>query len=65
MKVHFVVGAKLFRSVRPEQFSVTVDYNELMAHPSDKCTPTVSAYPHNVSSVKIENTQVDYLIEQQ
>ena len=65
VKVYFVVGAKLFRSVKPEQFSVTVDYNDLMAHPSDKCTLTVAASPHNVGNVRLDNAQVDYLIEQQ
>lgn len=63
--VRFAVGATMFRNVTPDQFSVVADYNELMAHPSEKCTLHLRAYPHTVSRCHLDTRQVDYLIEQQ
>ena len=63
--VHFTVGASLFRSIRPEQFKVVVDYEELMANPSDKCTLQLRSVPRTVSKARLEVQKVDYLLEQQ
>ena len=65
VKVNFIVGASMFRNVTPDQFSVVVDYNELMEHPSDKCNIYLKAYPHGVRNARLQMSQVDYLIEQQ
>ena len=65
VKVSFTVGASMFRGITPEQFSVVVDYNELMEHPSDKCNIYLKAYPHSVRNARLQIQQVDYLIEQQ
>lgn len=65
VRVKFIVGASLFRSIKAGQFSVVVDYNELVAHPSDKCNVHLRAYPHGVSKTQLEINKVDYLIEQQ
>lgn len=65
VKVNFIVGASMFRNVTADQFSVVVDYNELMEHPSDKCNIYLKAYPHGVRNARLQISQVDYLIEQQ
>lgn len=63
--VRFTVGASLFRAVKPSQFCVVADYNELSANPSDKCTLHLLGMPHTVSKARLEMETVDYLLEQQ
>ncbi len=65
VKVSFTVGASMFRNVSADQFSVVVDYNELMEHPSDKCNIYLKSSPHGVRNARLQINQVDYLIEQQ
>lgn len=65
VKVKFVVGASMFRNIKPESFKVVADYSELAAHPSDKCTIYLRTSPHDVSKAHLEISQVDYLIEEQ
>lgn len=65
VKVNFTVGVSMFRSIRPSDFTVVVDYKEIAAHPSDKCNLYLKTTPHAVRSAKLDMTQVDYLIEQQ
>lgn len=62
--VHFVVGTKLFRTVRPEQFRVTADYNDIAKNPA-KCPVRLKSFPKSVRNVRLEVSQVDYLMEQQ
>ena len=63
--VTFTVGASLFRTISPERFKVVVDYNELMAEPSDKCNIYLRSIPHGVRNARLSVAQVDYLIEEQ
>ncbi len=63
-RVHFVVGAKMFRQIRADQFRVVVDYNDIAANPSEKCTLKLRSIPQAVSKVRLDINQVDYLIEQ-
>ena len=65
VKVSFVTGASLFRSIHPENFSVVVDYNDVADHPSDKCNIYLRATPHGGTKATTQLKQVDYLIEQQ
>lgn len=65
VKVSFIVGASMFRSISAEQFSVVADYNDIVAHPSDKCNVFLRQAPHGVRGARLQMTQVDYLIEQQ
>ena len=65
VKVRFTVSSSMFRSIKPEQFSVVVDYKELAVSPSDKCNLYLRAYPHSASNPRLEMNRVDYLIEQQ
>lgn len=63
--VNFIVGASMFRSISPEQFAVVVDYNEIIDHPSDKCSIHLRETPQGVRNARLQMTQVDYLIEEQ
>ena len=63
--VNFIVGASMFRSISPEQFAVVVDYNEIINHPSDKCSIHLRETPQGVRNARLKMTQVDYLIEEQ
>lgn len=63
--VNFIVGASMFRSISPEQFAVVVDYNEIIDHPSDKCSIHLRETPQGVRNARLKMTQVDYLIEEQ
>jgi hypothetical protein len=65
VSVRFTVGASMFRMIKPEQFKVIADYNDLTAHPSDKCNIYLRVYPHNVTKAHLDINKVDYLIEQQ
>lgn len=62
--VNFIVGASMFRSISPEQFAVVVDYNEIIDHPSDKCSIHLRETPQGVRNARLKMTQVDYLIEE-
>ena len=63
--VKFVVGASMFRMVNTSKFYVVADYNDLMAHPSDKCSLIIRTVPYGVRKARLVTPQVDYLIEQQ
>jgi YbbR domain-containing protein len=65
VKVIFVTGASMFRSIRPESFKVAADYNDIKANPSDKCAIRIIAVPHGVKNARPEIQSVDYLIEEQ
>lgn len=62
--VKFTVGASMYRSVRPEDFKVVVDFKDITEHPSDKCRLILMAKPHGVTNASLEMNSVDYLIEQ-
>ena len=63
--MRFTIGASQFRTIRPEQFNVVVDYQALAENPSDKCTLQLRSVPSSVSKAKLELDKVDYLLEQQ
>lgn len=63
--VRFTIGASFFRTIKPSLFKVVVDYEELAANPSDKCTLQLRSVPRSVSKASLEIDRVDYLLEQQ
>ena len=63
--VRFTIGASLFRTIKPNLFKVVVDYEELAANPSDKCTLQLRSVPRSVSKASLDIDRVDYLLEQQ
>ena len=65
VKVRFVTGANVFRNLRPEDFTVIADYNELANNPSEKCRIVLKDSPSGISRARLELTHVDYLIEEE
>lgn len=64
IKVTYAVGASMFRRVSEDDFKIVVDYNDLIDNPSEKCTVTLKASSAVVRNARLENNQVDYLIEE-
>lgn len=65
VKIRFTVGASMFRKVKAENFLVVVDYNDIAAHPSDKCRLQLRTMPPAVRNARLEIQNIDYIIEQQ
>ena len=65
VKLSFTVGGSRFRNIRPEQFMVVADYNDIANHPSDKCPIKLRQFPDGILRPKLQMSQVDYLVEQQ
>ena len=65
VRVRFVTGVSQFRTLRPEDFTVIADYQEIIQRPSDKCNIYLKVIPHGISKATLATKQVDYLIEEQ
>lgn len=65
VKVSFTVPASQFRRIHPIQFTVVADYQDIAAHPTEKCTLKIKEVPDEVKNVRLEQPQVDYLVENQ
>lgn len=63
--VKFVAGVSLFRTLSAKDFTVVVDYKDILEHPSDKCTLYLKSVPQGISRAALEIKQVDYLIEEE
>lgn len=63
--VSFVTGVSVFRNLRPEDFHVVADFQEIKQNPSEKCRIYLKDVPTGISRAKLETTLVDYLIESQ
>lgn len=63
--VSFVTGVNVYRNLRPEDFHVIADYQEIRQNPSEKCRIYLKDVPPGISRAKLETTLVDYLIESQ
>ena len=61
--ISFVTGVSIYRNLRPEDFTVVADYNEIKRHPSEKCRITLKNVPQGISRARLDVTLVDYLIE--
>lgn len=64
-KVHFVAGASLLRTLRPDDFVVVADFREIMLSRKDKCNLYLREVPRGVSRAVLDTKQVDYLIEEE
>jgi hypothetical protein len=65
VRVQFTVGMSRFHSLRPENFRVVADYDDIILNSSDKCSLRLTRVPSDVSNAHLVTSQVDYLIEQQ
>lgn len=63
--VSFVTGVSVYRSLKPEDFTIVADYDEIAANPSEKCRIYVKKSPPGISRVHLNINEVDYLIEEQ
>ena len=63
VSVSFVTGVRQFKKLSPRDFYVIVDYDEIKAHPSEKCNVILRRHPNGVSRATLNLKQVDYLIE--
>lgn len=61
----FALKRQVLEQVLSWQFAVVVDYNEIIDHPSDKCSIHLRETPQGVRNARLKMTQVDYLIEEQ
>lgn len=64
VNVTFVSGAKTLKDIKASDFVVVVDYDDIIKHPSDKCTLHLVRQPHEVQKVRLSMKSVDYLIEE-
>ena len=63
--VSFVAGVSVYRNLKPEDFTVIADYDEIRRNPSEKCRIYLKNVPSGISRAKLETNMVDYLIESQ
>lgn len=64
VQVTFQVGLSQFKDVTAEDFKVVVDYETLNGNADDKCTLVLLESPANVTHVRINPKEIDYIIEQ-
>lgn len=64
VKVTFQVGASKVRLIKPSQFLVVADYNEIAKQPAEKCNIRLRTMPNTVTKPQLELHQVDYILEQ-
>jgi hypothetical protein len=50
--------------VGPEDFLVVVDYNELLKEEGDMCKLVLKQYPEEVKHVRMNPSEMEYIIEQ-
>lgn len=63
VSVSFVSGVSVFRKLKPTDFVVIADYNELRNNPSEKCHIYLKTVPQGISRARLNLSMVDYLIE--
>ena len=64
VSVKFVTGVSVYNQLKPEDFIVVADYNELSSHSSEKCNIHLVKSPAGISRAHLDVTEVDYLIEE-
>ena len=64
VKVTFRVGMSRFKEITADDFVLAVTYEELMKNRSPKIQLHLKSMPSGVSNVRIDPSEVDYLIEQ-
>lgn len=63
--VSFVAGVSVYRNLKPEDFTVIADYQEIKKNPTEKCHIYLKKVPNGISRARLETNMVDYLIESQ
>ncbi len=62
--VRFNVGIENYKKIRPEHFTVIVDYNDLKAPPSDRLPVKVIHKPDKIYSFSYYPHTVEYILEE-
>ena len=63
VNISFVTGVSVYRNLKPTDFVVVADYNEIINHPTEKCHIYLKSVPRGISRARLEIGMVDYLIE--
>ncbi len=63
VNITFVTGVSVYRNLKPTDFTVVADYNEIKDHPQEKCHIYLKSVPRGISRARLETSMVDYLIE--
>jgi hypothetical protein len=63
-KVTFQVGLSRFMEVDADDFLLVVDYNDLQGENADKCKLVLKEKPEEVKHVRMNPSEMDYIIEQ-
>lgn len=62
--VSFVAGMKNYQHMTPEDFLVVADYDEFANNATSTCNLYLRRQPEGIQRVRLENTEVEYLIEE-
>jgi hypothetical protein len=63
--VSFVAGVSVYRNLKPEDFTIIADYQEIKKNPMEKCHIYLKKVPNGISRARLETNMVDYLVESQ
>ena len=63
VNISFVTGVSVYRNLKPTDFTVVADYNDIINHPTEKCHIYLKSVPRGISRTRLETNMVDYLIE--
>ena len=63
--VSFVAGVSIYRNLKPEDFTIIADYQEIKKNPMEKCHIYLKKVPNGISRARLETNMVDYLVESQ
>lgn len=65
VQVSFQVGLKHFKDVQSDDFTVEVDYKDLVNGTNEKCTPVLNVLSPYVNHARMNLEEIDFIIEQQ
>lgn len=64
IKVSYTIGAAVADRVKAEQFRVAVNYNDIVARPTEPCKLLIIGSPQQAGNVRLDDVKVTYLLEQ-
>jgi len=65
VQVNYVAGIGQIKQLKPEDFTVVADYQEIERKPAEKCNIYLRHTPQGISRASLSTKQVDYLIEEE
>ena len=64
VSITFQVGMGMYRSITPESFVLVVNYEDLLENEGNRCHLSLKTVPPGVSHVRINPSDVEYVIEE-